>query len=113
MRHSLNFGLLNLTEDSDESIEANLPKAAIAELKKKAGTKVHPASFLINEALDKLESGAKFSVSDFYILMHWGQDEILVKMPTLRSNLSNLARKTDGPIEVANSDARHRIYRKK
>lgn len=113
MRHSLNFGLLNAVEATDENLEAELPKAALAELKKAAGSGKRPASFLVDRVIERMDSGAEFTVNDMYIMLHIGEKDVLVKMATLRSTLSTKARREDSAIEIANKDAKNRLYRKK
>jgi hypothetical protein len=111
MRHSLKYGLLNRTKDSDEKIKAALPKDAAAELERKCARKHQPASFLINQLIEAdLKSGEEFTVSDLYILLHTGADEIVIKMDTMRSTLSTLARKEGAIFKAANKDVKHRLY---
>ena len=113
MRHSIDFGLLNAIEENDEKIAAELPKAALEELKKAAGGGRRPAGFLIDRVIEKLDPGTEFTVNDMYIMLHRGEKDVLVKMATLRSTLSTKARRDDSTIIIANKDAKHRIYRKK
>jgi len=114
MRHSLNYGLLNQVDLSDEKIKTALPKDALAELEKTGGSKTHPANYLIMQALEnELDAGDQFTVNDLYILIHKDQEGIIVKMSTLRSSLSNLARREESPIDVAKMAGKHRIYVKK
>ena len=112
MRHSLNYGLLNHVELSDEKIKATLPKDAVAELEKANKRTSHPAAFLVKQVLEKLPAGDEFTVTDIYVLLHQGQDGILVKMSTLRSTLSTLHRKEGAIFEPVNRDLKHRIYKK-
>ena len=112
MRHSLKYGLLNRTKDSDEKIKAALPKDAAAELERKCARKHQPASFLITQLIEDLPAGEEFTVSDLYIALHTGADGIIIKMDTMRSTLSTLARKEGSPFKTANTDKKHRIYAK-
>jgi len=112
MRHSLNYGLLNLVDLPDEKIKAALPKAALAELEKSGGRKNHPASFLTKQLIEGLPAGSEFTVNDISVLMHQGQDQIIVKMSTLRSVLSTLARQEKSTFKVAASNGKHRLYKK-
>lgn len=112
MRHSLKYGLLNRTKDSDEKIKAALPKDAAAELERKCARKHQPASFLITQLIEEMGAGDEFSVSDLYILLHTGADEIIIKMDTMRSTLSTLSRKEGAIFKAANTDKKHRLYAK-
>jgi hypothetical protein len=113
MRHSLNYGLLKDVDLSDEKIKAALPKDALAELEKTCSRKSQPASFLVKQILEEMPAKTEFSVSDMFIKLHSGEQAILVKMATLRSTLSTLAKNGKAGIEIANADAKHRLYRKK
>ena len=110
-RHSLKYGLLNRVGDSDEKIKASLPKDAAAELERKCSRKHQPAAFLINQFIEEnMKAGDQFTVSDFYIQMHQGAKEIIIKMDTLRSTLSTISRKENAIFKAANKDAKHRLY---
>jgi hypothetical protein len=110
-RHSQKYGLLNRVGDTDDKIKASLPKDAAAELESKCAKKHQPASFLINQLVEEeLKAGDQFTVSDFYILLHQGEEKILIKMDTLRSTLSTMSRKEGANFKAANKDAKHRLY---
>ena len=113
MRHSLQYGLLNNVDLTDEKIKAAMPKDALAELEKTNKRTTQPAAFLVKQVVAGMDSGEEFTTSDMFILLHQGEDKMLIKMATLRSTLSTLARSDKVNIEAANSDAKHRIYRKK
>ena len=113
MRHSLKYGLLSAVDLTDEKIKTEIPKDALAELEKTNARSTQPASFLVRQIVKEMPAGAEFTTSDIFILMHKGEAKILVKMATLRSTMSTLARNEKSGIEVANSDAKHRLYRKK
>jgi hypothetical protein len=111
MKHSLKYGLLNRISDSDEKIKSALPKDAAAELERKCARKHQPASFLISQIIENdMAAGDEFTVSDIYIMLHTGADEIIIKMDTMRSTLSTLARKDKATFKPANKDKKHRLY---
>lgn len=109
-RHSLKYGLLSRTGDSDEKIKAALPKDAAAELELKCARKHQPAGFLISQVIEDIPAGDQFTVSDVYIALHTGATGILIKMDTMRSTLSTMARKEGAAFKTANKDAKHRLY---
>jgi len=115
MRHG-KYGLTNAVELTDDQIETQLSPEALKELKDGMKENKPPVTYLIQKVVGNLDDEVEFTVSDMYIMLHKADNPDApskqLKLHTIRTTLSNLARREDTEIEVSKKSSKVRLYKK-